>query len=177
MSGRSLTDLLVVAFDYRSEMEVYFKAKDAHAKNASSYGILGSAGISAGAFLIPPGSTIPEIQLTFFPRKSEPHISNSSDLNHTAEILFTVALLTPKARNRVMLIPRSNESGAELIPRVASEVPEVEQEEHLRGDDVWKLSWGVGVVREIASVLGESRVQKFGVYERCSDDAVATCFN
>lgn len=151
----------------RSELELYFKAKDAHAKNASSYGVLGSAGISAGAFLIPPGSTIPEIQLTFFPRKSEPHISNSSDLNHTAEILFTVALLTPKARNRVILTPRSNDSNAELIPRVASEVPEVEQEEHLRGDDVWKLSWGVGVVREIASVLGELRMHTTDMHQCC----------
>lgn len=146
-------------FGTRSELELYFKARQAQDTNVTSFGVMGSAGISAGAFLIPPGSTIPEIQLTFFPRKSEPHISNSSELNHTAQILFTVALLTPRARNRVVLVPSSNESDAELVPRITSEVPEAQHAEHLRGDDVWKLSWGVNVVREIGAVLGRTPSQ------------------
>src|SRR5689334_11658518 len=106
---------------------------------------MGSAGISAGAFLIPPGCTLPEIQLTFFPLKSEPHVSNSSDLNHSQEILITVALLHPHARNRVYLTTDANKS---IIPRITSEVPE-EEEEHLRYTDIWKLSWGITVVRDI----------------------------
>lgn len=132
---------------------------------------MGSAGISAGAFLIPPGSTTPELQLTFFPRKSEPHLSNSSELNHTAQILFTVALLTPRARNRVVLTSLSNSSGSEseqLIPRVVSEVPGDEQEEHLRGDDVWKLAYGVRVVREIAASMGARLFVRVASFARSS---------
>lgn len=159
-----LTDQLAT-MAHRSELDQYFQAKARKLKSPSSYGLLGSAGLSAGAFLIPPGSTVPELQLTFFPRKSEPHISGSLDLNHTAEILFTVALLTPHARNRIILVPSGNDSSAELTPRIISEVPGETQAEHLRGDDVWKLSWGVGVVREIASVLGTTVLSRASV--RC----------
>ncbi|RLN88871.1 hypothetical protein BBJ28_00007305, partial [Nothophytophthora sp. Chile5] len=120
---------------------------------------MGSAGISAGAFLIPPGATLPEIQLTLFPRKSEPHMSNSSKLNHATEVLVTIALLTPRARNRVVLVRDGddavddNNADDHLIPRVVSEVPEAKPE-HLREADVWKMTWAIGVVREIAAVLG-----------------------
>uniref|UniRef100_K3X1U6 Glucose-methanol-choline oxidoreductase N-terminal domain-containing protein n=1 Tax=Globisporangium ultimum (strain ATCC 200006 / CBS 805.95 / DAOM BR144) TaxID=431595 RepID=K3X1U6_GLOUD len=144
-----------LSIDVESELERYFRAKQAKESNVTSFGVMGSAGISAGAFLIPPGSTIPEIQLTFFPKKSEPHISNSSDLNHTSQLLFTVALLTPRARNRVILVPSSKDAASELVPHITSEVPEAEEAEHLRGDDVWKLSWGVAVVREIAAALAQ----------------------
>ncbi|RLN90586.1 hypothetical protein BBJ28_00021736, partial [Nothophytophthora sp. Chile5] len=142
----------------RWELDSYLKATHAQQGNASSFGLMGSAGISAGAFLIPPGATLPEIQLTLFPRKSEPHMSNSSKLNHDTKVLVTIALLTPRARNRVVLVrdddDAADDSNADdhLIPRVVSEVPEAKPE-HLRESDVWKMTWAIGVVREIAAVL------------------------
>ncbi|KAJ0408261.1 hypothetical protein P43SY_004419 [Pythium insidiosum] len=138
-----------VPVDLNSELAAYFAATTRRDPNATSYGMMGSAGISAGAFLIPPGSTLPEIQLTLFPRKSEPHVSNSSELNHAPQILVTVALLHPRARNRVVL---EKSDAGQFIPRIVSEVPEQEAE-HLREDDVWKLSWGVAVVREVAAAM------------------------
>ncbi|GMF29112.1 unnamed protein product [Phytophthora lilii] len=126
--------------------------------NASRFGLFGSAGISVGAFLIPPGSTLPEIQLTLFPRKSEPHMSNSAALDHVTEVVITVALLHPLARNRVVLVHDNDDSADDndiddhLIPRVVSEVPEAKPE-HLREGDVWKISWAIEVVRGIAAKL------------------------
>ncbi|KAG3071820.1 hypothetical protein PI124_g21098 [Phytophthora idaei] len=144
--------------DLKADLDSYFKAT-----NASSFGLFGSAGISAGAFLIPPGATKPEIQLTLFPRKSEPHMSNSAGLDHMTEVVVTIALLHPLARNRVVLIHNEadsvddNDIDDHLIPRVVSEVPETKPE-HLRQGDVWKISWAIGVVREIAAKLGEKNV-------------------
>ncbi|KAG6613983.1 putative choline dehydrogenase [Phytophthora cinnamomi] len=146
--------------DLRAELESYFEATNSKRTNASSFGLFGSAGISAGAFLIPPGSTLPEIQLTLFPRKSEPHMSNSAELNHVTEVIITIALLHPLARNRVVLVHDSdnsvddNDIDDHLIPRVVSEVPE-SKPEHLREGDVWKITWAIGVVREIAAKLDE----------------------
>lgn len=140
------------AYDVKEELDMYFNATKTRQTDASSYGLMGSAGLSAGAFLIPPGSTTPEIQLTMFPRKSEPHMTNSSSLQHSAEILVTVALVNPHARNRVTLVKREHDG--ELIPYIEAEVP-VNETEHLQHDDVWKLAWGVSVVREIGAVLGE----------------------
>lgn len=128
----------------------YFQAIERNDTNITSYGLMGSAGISAGAFLIPPGETIPQVQLTFFPRSSEPHIANSSALDHPPQVLITVALLHPTARNRIKLSRTKNQR---YIPHVVSEVPDHE-EEHLNHDDAWKLSWGITVVREIATALG-----------------------
>lgn len=146
--------------DHRAELETYFRASQDPHSNASSYGIMGSTGISAGAFLIPPGSTMPEIQLTFFPRMNEPHLVNHTRLNNSEALLITVALLTPRARNRIVLERKNASDGddspeGEWVPRVMSEVPEAEPE-HLRGDDVWKLSWGIGIVRQIAAKMSTS---------------------
>lgn len=111
--------------------------------------------------MIPPGATLPEIQLTLFPRKSEPHMSNSAALDHVTEVVITIALLHPLARNRVVLVRDDddfvddNDIDDHLIPRVVSEVPDAKPE-HLRSGDVWKISWAIGVVREIAAKLGES---------------------
>ncbi|KAE8976127.1 hypothetical protein PF011_g24182 [Phytophthora fragariae] len=148
------------AVDLKSELDSYLNAASSKHTNASSFGLFGSAGISAGAFLIPPGSTLPEIQLTLFPRKSEPHMSNSAELNHVTEVIITIALLHPLARNRVVLVHDDDDSVDDndiddhLIPRVVSEVPEAKPE-HLRAGDVWKITWAIGVVREIAAKLAE----------------------
>lgn len=157
--GMNLQDHPVLALSYENPiaepldlqqaMNTYFNATLNPNASASSFGLMGSAGISAGAFLIPPGGTIPEIQLTFFPRKSEPHVSKTSTLDHSSHILITVALLHPSARNRVIL---TTEDEKEYIPRVMSEVP-AEEPEHLQPDDVRKLTWGVSVAREIAAAL------------------------
>lgn len=146
--------------DLNDELHSYLKAVNANYTNASSFGLFGSAGISAGAFLIPPGATLPEIQLTLFPRRSEPHMANSRSLAHVTEVIVTIALLHPEARNRVVLVHNSdssiddNDFDDHLIPRVVSEVPEAEPE-HLREGDLWKITWAIGVVRQIAAVLAE----------------------
>ncbi|KAG6613988.1 putative choline dehydrogenase [Phytophthora cinnamomi] len=90
----------------------------------------------------------------------EPHMSNSAELNHVTEVIITIALLHPLARNRVVLVHDSdnsvddNDIDDHLIPRVVSEVPE-SKPEHLREGDVWKITWAIGVVREIAAKLDE----------------------
>uniref|UniRef100_A0AAV1UXN2 Glucose-methanol-choline oxidoreductase N-terminal domain-containing protein n=1 Tax=Peronospora matthiolae TaxID=2874970 RepID=A0AAV1UXN2_9STRA len=148
--------------DLEAELDAYFVATNARDTTASSYGLFGSAGLSAGAFLTPPGSTVPEIQLTLFPRKSEPHISTTATLNHATEVVITVALLHPLARNRVVLIHDEDDSVDDdnvdhLVPHVVSEESDGEAE-HLRPGDVWKISWAIGVVRNITSKLAERNV-------------------
>ncbi|KUF88640.1 hypothetical protein AM588_10001870 [Phytophthora nicotianae] len=145
--------------DLKADLDSYFTATNAKHTNVSSFGLFGSAGLSTGAFLIPPGATLPEIQLTLFPRKSEPHMSNSAGLDHMTEVVVTIALLHPLARSRVVLIHDENDYVDDndiddhLIPRVVSEIPDAKPE-HLRHGDVWKISWAIGVVREIAAKLG-----------------------
>ncbi|KAF1781673.1 FAD/NAD(P)-binding domain [Phytophthora cactorum] len=84
-------------------------------------------------------------------------------LDHMTEVVVTIALLHPLARNRVVLIHNEDDSVDDndiddhLIPRVVSEVPETKPE-HLRQGDVWKISWAIGVVREIAAKLREKNV-------------------
>ncbi|KAI9983096.1 hypothetical protein PInf_007023 [Phytophthora infestans] len=149
--------------DLKADLDAYFTATNAEHANASSFGLFGSAGLSTGAFLIPPGATLPQIQLTLFPRKSEPHMSNSAGLDHMTEVVVTIALLHPLARSRVVLIHDEddavddNDIDDHLIPRVVSEVPDTKPE-HLTHGDVWKISWAIGVVREIAAKLGEKNL-------------------
>lgn len=88
-------------------------------------------------------------------------MSNSAELNHVTEVIITIALLHPLARNRVVLVHDEdasvdgNDIDDHLIPRVVSEVPE-HKPEHLRAGDVWKITWAIGVVREIAAILGKA---------------------
>ncbi|GAX16640.1 choline dehydrogenase [Fistulifera solaris] len=77
-------------------------------------GTLGSAGFSAGGFLRSPWATdeTPDIQLTLFPRLTEPHIlryANHMELKklRASTMLVTVALLKPDARYQV----HASESG------------------------------------------------------------------
>ncbi|CAI5702359.1 hypothetical protein KXD40_005220 [Peronospora effusa] len=148
------------AIDLKAKLDSYFVATNTKGSNSSRFGPFGSAGLSAGAFLIPPGGTLPEIQLSLFPRNSEPHMSKSATLDHATEVVITIALLHPLARNRVVLIRDDvdsvddNKSDDYLIPRVVSEVPE-SKPEHLKAGDVWKISWAIGVVRDITSKLAE----------------------
>ncbi|CAH0482138.1 unnamed protein product [Peronospora belbahrii] len=146
--------------DLKAALDSYFMATNSKDTNASSFGPFGSAGLSAGAFFIPPGATLPQLQLSLFPRNSEPHMSNSAGLVHATEVVITIALLHPLARNRVVLVRDDddsvddNKSDDHLIPRIVSEVPE-SKPEHLRAGDVWKISWAIGVVRDITSILAK----------------------
>lgn len=142
---------MTASLDDRKELESYFNATQMMQSDPASYGVMGSAGISAGAFLIPPGSTTPDIQLTFFPQKSEPHVTNSRWLNHSSEILVTITVVNPHARNRITLVPR--EDNGELIPFIEAQIP-VNETEDLSSSDMWKLAWGVTVVRQIATIMG-----------------------
>lgn len=87
-------------------------------------------------------------------------MSTSAGLEHASEVVITIALLHPLARNRVVLIRDNddsvddNKSDDHLIPRIVSEVPETKPE-HLGAGDVWKITWAIGVVRAITSKLGE----------------------
>ena len=97
---------------YRSEFERYAQALKASAnlnQSEKSYGLFGSAGLSVGAFLTPPGSTLPQIQVTFFPQVSEPHLSKSRHVtNMEDDFVFTVALLKPEARNHVVVSSKNH---------------------------------------------------------------------
>lgn len=113
---------------------------------------------------------MPEIQLTFFPRMIEPHLVNHTRLNTSDALLITVALLTPRARNRIVLMRKNatddDTQEGDWVPRVMSEVPEAEPE-HLRGDDVWKLSWGIRVVRQIAAKMSAFLLLKLDLGSVC----------
>lgn len=82
--------------------------------NSASSKAYGTAGISAGAFLVSPLSAdtgIPDIQLTVFPHPSEPHflrrrndaMTNDAITNddETNVMMVTVSLLVPEARNEL----------------------------------------------------------------------------
>ncbi len=103
---------------------------------------------------------IPDIQITLFPRKSEPHLSTTNvsrsrshiqDVQYqtdasSSDILVTLSLLNPTAKNRVQLTHLEYSQPVEIIP----EVPE-HTVEHLSPEDVNALAWGVSIVREIMS--------------------------
>lgn len=106
--------------------------------------IYASSGLSTGAFLIPPTSTRPEIQITVFPQLSEPHVLlvNHSKPN-TSTILITIALMSPHGRNKIILDPSGQD--IEIVPGV----PEQHTVEHLDEGDVRKLAWGLAMVRDL----------------------------
>ncbi|KAI9917045.1 hypothetical protein PsorP6_018041 [Peronosclerospora sorghi] len=154
--GMAFNSELPRSIDLNAELTLYFRATSApRTQNASSYGLFGSAGLSAGAFLIPPGATVPEIQPTLFPRKSEPHMFESDTLYVATEVVITIALLHSHARSRVEPV-HDRTHVHDWIPRVVSKRPQAAPE-HVRAGDVWKISWAIGVVREIAAKLGLSR--------------------
>ncbi|CAM9665025.1 unnamed protein product, partial [Hapterophycus canaliculatus] len=125
-------------------------------QNAPS--LFSSAGLSAGAFLKSPyeshpaasNSSAPDIQLTVFPRVTEPHILALADIRPSPQappmMLVTVAVLDPEGRSAVRLneddprggSPHIERDQREGTPRPLSEL------------DAKKLAWGVGQVRKIA---------------------------
>ena len=109
------------------------------------YGILGTTGISVGAFLSPPGALLPAIQITFFPNHtSEPIFAKR--VSKKSGLLFTVALLSPDARNTVKL----DSNDHKIAPRV-NPVRIDEDTVHLSDKDARHLAWGVRVVRELVA--------------------------
>jgi len=119
-------------------------------------GILGSPGISAGAFLISPfaQNNIPDIQLTVFPTFGEPHLvkryykgTNSSIISNIViegnEMLITVALLTPDARYEITL----NNTDPINSPPVFN-IPKG-RHNYLSDRDAERLAWGIQQVRGI----------------------------
>eukprot|EP00903_Cladosiphon_okamuranus_P005497 g5478.t2 len=125
-------------------------------QNAPS--IFSSAGLSAGAFLKSPynshpggsNASAPDIQLTVFPRVTEPHILALADIRPSAQappmMLVTVAVLDPEGRSAVGLNEDDPLQGA----------PHIEKDKRdgapapLSELDAKKLAWGVGQVRRIA---------------------------
>ncbi|CCI45778.1 unnamed protein product [Albugo candida] len=134
------------SFDMRTSFEKYFAAHNlSTCGEKDCFGILGSTGISVGAFLSPPGALLPAIQITFFPNHtSEPIFSNKGPQKNG--LLFTVALLSPDARNTVKL----DSNDHKIAPRV-NPVRIDEGSVHLSAKDARHLAWGVQVVRELVS--------------------------
>ncbi|CAM9194249.1 unnamed protein product, partial [Discosporangium mesarthrocarpum] len=118
--------------------------------------IFSSAGLSVGAFLkspypnYPPASPpAPDIQVTAFPRVSEPHIMAQADLRPSSEappmMLLTISLLDPEGRGAVCLNPDNPQGGN---PYICPDGREGAVSPRTRAD-LRKLAWGVAKVREI----------------------------
>jgi choline dehydrogenase len=114
-----------------------------------SYGILGSPGLSSGAFLKSVYATddIPDIQLTVYPMISEPHLIDKYLQNNTNDyrnnILITVTLLRPEGYYNVML---NKEDPVEENPDIV--LPN-DNDQYLTDNDVRRLKWGITQVRKI----------------------------
>ncbi|KDO30520.1 hypothetical protein SPRG_04421 [Saprolegnia parasitica CBS 223.65] len=106
------------------------------------------------------------LSLTFFPRKSEPQWATTPG----DEVLFTIALLTPEARNQVVVTSRN----ASVACHVTSEIPEAASE-HLSETDARKLLFGIAIVRDLvqapalAPLLGGESMPGAAI---ASDDAL-----
>lgn len=153
--GLNLQDHPVIAMAYTSTEPEYYNLEEELRRylngideetEGTDYGVLGSVGLSTGAFLTPPGSDVPEIQLTFFPKKSEPHVTKRATLVHEPVFLVTVALVTPQARNKVVVSSNDYKDPVSIT----SEVPE-SYSEHITEKDAKKLIWGIKQVRDIAN--------------------------
>ncbi|OQS06045.1 choline dehydrogenase, partial [Thraustotheca clavata] len=140
--GKNLQDHPAIAMNFKASHPLTMNISHAWEDYLSSRrGWLSTTGLSTGAFFATPGSTIPDLQLTFFPRKSEPQwASNASE----QEILFTIALLNPEARNRVVVKSKVAHEPCEVMP----EIPEATSE-HLSDMDAHKLLYGIEIVREL----------------------------
>ncbi len=146
-------------------------------KSETKFGILGTPGFSAGAFLSSPWSDDgnPDVQLTVFPKAVEPHYSdiNGHKKVHQGEkerilMLVTVALLRPEGRYEVELAPPPQFRGNVLVERKKSSeesfegfhdfsLPSIRYSNttssfYLTDLDTKRLSWGVEQVRKIQSV-------------------------
>ncbi|CAM9848146.1 unnamed protein product, partial [Phaeothamnion confervicola] len=126
-------------------------AAGADGGSSGKYGIFSSTGLTAGAFLrssyaVADGGP-PDIQLTVFPRVTEPHIvllnrTRQADAAATAALLVTVSLLAPEGRKGVWLNETAPTDGAPYIGPDNLLAP-------LTAGDVRRLEWGVKAVRNI----------------------------
>ncbi|KAF0683083.1 Aste57867_24863 [Aphanomyces stellatus] len=149
--GSNLQDHPAIAMTFQAKEPVDINMTTAWTQYlVSNEGWLATPGIAAGAFLIPPGATTPQLQLTFFPRETEPQWSTVTPQN---QVLVTIALLAPEARNRVEVT--SNQIDTPV--QVASEIPQ-STSEHLTPNDAHKLVYGIQAVRQIAKSLAMSAV-------------------
>ena len=118
------------------------------------YGLWGSAGIYAGAFLKSPYTLeAPDIQLTVFPSVSEPHLRRLLRTNNIMskmtdpsepQMLITIALLNPDARYNVVL------NSSDYFRNIPKIVLPRSRKKYLTDLDTMKLEWGINYVRKIA---------------------------
>ena len=119
-----------------------------------NFGLLGSSGISAGAFLKSPWvlDDAPDIQLTLFPTVSEPHLTYMNQpvnatpeyiLQESNQMLFTVALLTPEARQWIRL------NSTNPVGYAPEMVLPTNRTTYLTKHDKERLCWAIGKVRDI----------------------------
>lgn len=107
--GDELEDYLVAVQELNNlDANASKLSKDDKLLLSEKLGTFGSSGFSAGGFLRSPWATdeTPDIQLTLFPRLTEPHIvrhANHEELKRlrASAMLVTVALLKPDARYQV----------------------------------------------------------------------------
>lgn len=135
----------------------------------TTMGAFATAGFSAGAFLTSPwaNDTVPDIQLTVFPRVEEPHIIRKEldiGVMPRTSMLVTVALLDPEARyevlpyrdgvpvdpERVVMGPDHDNPFAEWFPLPSVALPPG-RSTYLTEHDVRRIAWGVSEVRRILS--------------------------
>ncbi|ETV90857.1 hypothetical protein H310_14453 [Aphanomyces invadans] len=60
-----------------------------------------TSGVAAGVLVVPPGNTAPQLQLTFFPKDTEPQWRLEEVPQ--SRVVITTALLAPKARIRAVV--------------------------------------------------------------------------
>lgn len=116
-------------------------------------GLYGTAGFSAGAFLKSPWSLqTPDIQLTVFPKRVEPHFADSDKApTEQDEMLVTVALLNADGRYELNFDSSEfkDDQKIPLIQRFI--VPKIVPtgDAYLTERDVDRLVWGLEEVRRI----------------------------
>ena len=137
----------------------------------ANMGSFATAGFSAGAFLTSPwaNSSVPDIQLTVFPRVAEPHMIRKeleSGGLPSSSMLVTVALLDAEARYEVVpyreeVVPAHGEvvvepaednpfANSNWFPLPSLALPPGKSQ-YLTPHDVERIAWGVREVRRILS--------------------------
>jgi len=131
-------------------------------------GIFGSPGLSAGSFLVSPyaahepspHTNEPDLQVTAFPRVTEPHLNGAVGAVDFEEMLITIALLRPEARHVVGL---NTDPDAPFHARYPSVDVAPGRAKYLTDRDEERLAWGLEEVRRIArqpplsdSIAGET---------------------
>lgn len=152
----SYENAYTLASQWGTYVDTVEKSKRGEVVSPLNYGVLGSAGLAAGAFLKSPYAVngIPDIQLTVFPTVAgEPHITHTNQLNKNAtsldilmqnnHMLISVTLLNPDGRYEITL---NNTDPIGSVPMIT--VPEG-HERFLSDRDINALVWGVEKVKSI----------------------------